>query len=152
MEGRTTASYGRLFTKADRQANAVIFTAWAQRNYVTVPLRCALVRNANGRLIDVVTDDGRGSDGASLSALNVRWPQFSWDTARDWTILTGSAVENCHAAPVNVTPKEWKRLAGLLPEGRHHGASATPGAAMLKRADAREALSDRYGFSGQVNR
>ena len=152
MEARTTASYGRLFTKADRQASAIIFTAWAQRNYVTVPLRCALVRNANGRLIDVVTDDGRGSDGASLAALNVRWPQFSWNTARDWEILTGSRVENCHAAPVNVTPKEWKRLAGLLPEGREYGASATPGAAMLKRADAREALSDRYGFEGQVNR
>jgi hypothetical protein len=152
METRTTASYGRLFTKADRKANAVIFTAWVQRNYVTVPLRCALVRSGHGRLIDVVIDDGRGSDGASLSALNVRWPQFSWDTARDWTILTGARVENCHAAPVNVTSKEWKRLAGLLPEGRHRGASATPGAEMLKRADKREALSDRYGFSGQVNR
>ena len=140
-------NYSELYTAEDRQANALIFIAWVQRNQVTVPKRGALVRDPSGRLLDIVVDDGRGSDGAGMAALSVRWPQFSWNTARDWSVLTGDNVTDSHALQINVTGKEWKRLAGFALDGARPE-PAVPSAYL--RADAREALSDGYDFRAAV--
>lgn len=139
--------YSELFTAEDREANALIFIAWVQRNQVTVPRRGALVRDVHGKLLDIVVDDGRGSDGASMAALSVRWPQFSWNTARDWSVLTGDTVAESHALQINVTGKEWKRLAGFALDGARPE-PAVPTAYL--RANEREALSDGYDFGATL--
>lgn len=116
-------------TDEDKTASATIFNTRAQRNYVTVLKQVALVRDVRGRLIDVILGDGRSDSASYMTALAVRWPQFGPQSD-----LWG--VNACHEAQINVTAKEWKRLANLRVD---------PSDA-LDRASERESMTDGYRF------
>lgn len=132
--------YKELFTLEDRSANALVFRCDRDRG--------ALVRSASGKLLDVVTGDGRSSSGETMCELAVRWPQFGGRLLDQWGELTGERVQSSWAMEVNVSRKEFKRLAALHVDGMIEAMAVYRGAYL--RANEREALTDGYELLAAV--